>query len=197
METKNIILAAIGSLMAVFVVALIIFNINEANSSEDDSSTEIASDAPLHEQYTGLPEAKRFVKESGDEIVDRFNSGTGVIFLGFKECPWCQKTAPLINEAAQVEGANVYYVDIRQERENVTEAYQAIVSILSPHLPKDEEGNVRISTPDISIVKDGEIIWRFKTEAVTEAEMTPQTYWTEDRQARAIEQFKDEMRKLQ
>ena len=196
METKNIILAVLGSVVAVFVVALIVFNINETKKSENDSPEGVSSYAPLHEQYPNLPEENRFVQESAGDIVDRFTTGTGVIFLGFKECPWCQKTAPLINQAAEAENETIYYVDIREERENMTAEYQDIVSILSPHLPKNEEGSVRISTPDISIVKDGEIIWRFKMESVSDAEKTPDTYWTGERQAQAIKQFKQKMQEL-
>lgn len=196
METKNIIFAVIGSALALFVVALIIFNINESKKNTEDMAPEMSTNAPFHEQYPGLPEDNKFVLQSGDEIIDRFHNGTGVIFLGFKECPWCQKTAPLINKAATAEDVKVYYTDIRQQRENYTETYQEIVSILTPYLPKDEEGAVRISTPDISIVKNGEIVWRFKLETVPDEEKTPEKYWTEERQAKAIEEFKEAMKKL-
>ncbi len=195
METKNIVLAVAGVLVVAFFIALIAYNLDDSVSETEDSS--LMNDLGMHEAYPELPEDNQFIEESGDEIVSRFSSGSGVIFLGFKECPWCQRTAPLINQAAESEDVPIYYLDIRQERENESLAYQEIVRILSPHLPKDEEGGVRISTPDISIVKDGEILWRYELDAVTEAEQTPETYWTEEREERAITQFKEEMNALQ
>ncbi len=117
--------------------------------------------------------------------------------LGFKECPWCQKAAPLLNEAAELEGVSVYYLDIRQERENNGPNYRELTTILSPYLQKDENGIPKITTPDISFVKNGEIIWRYEIESTIEAERTPDTYWTEARKERALASFREQFKKLQ
>ena len=194
METKNIVLMTIGVLFAGFVIALIAFNVNEAKESE--KSVDAVEDLAMHEQYEGLPEDNRFIEESGSQIVDLFENGTGIILLGFKECPWCQKTVPLLNQAAETEDQSVHYLDIREERSNNTHLYRELITILEPYLKKDENGTPTISTPDISYVKDGEIVWRFELDPVTEAEKTPETYWTDERQERAITTFRENMQKL-
>lgn len=193
MENKNSIIMGIGLIFASFVVALAIFNINDYNAENDLTITQ---NLKMHEQYAGLPEDNRFIEETGSQIVNRFENGSGVIFLGFKECPWCQKAAPLINEAAEAEDTVVYYLDIQQERDASPLIYQELIGILSPHLKKDEDGAPVVSTPDISIVKDGEMVWRYELEAMTEDERTPETYWTIERQERAVADFREEMRKL-
>lgn len=196
MEIKNIILTIVGILLAGFVIALIIFNVNESNSTESEISSDVSTNAPLHEQYPGLPENNQFVKESNTEIVDRFTTGTGIIFLGFNQCEWCQTTAPLLNEAAAAEDMSVYYLDINQERENMTPQYNEIITILAPYLKSGNDGSVRISTPDISYVKNGQIVWRNELEDVPATEQTPDTYWTTERQERAVAQYREKIQLL-
>lgn len=151
----------------------------------------------MHEQFPGLPENNRYIIESADQIMDRFESGTGIIFLGFKECPWCQKMAPILNEAAETGGATIYYLDIKTLRDNDPTTYQKLISsYLSPYLPKNDSGQPQISTPDISFVKNGEIIWRYEMDAITDAERTPDAYWTDARRERALQRFDDKIKEL-
>ncbi len=150
----------------------------------------------MHQQFPDLPESNRFVTESADQIMDRFESGTGIIFLGFKECPWCQKMAPIINEAAETGGATIYYLDIKRLSEDDSIAYRTLVSNLTPYLPKNANGQPHISTPDISFVRDGEIIWRYEMDTTTEAERTPDAYWTEARKVRTLQRFLGQIEKL-
>ena len=184
MEIKQKLLVAVGVIVIGFFIALAVFNVNES----------FAPAAPT--TYTGLPKDNRFIEESGSGIVRRFEDGTGIIFLGSTSCPWCQKAAPLLNEAAEAENISVHHLDIRKERENQPAIYSRIISILTPYLPKDENGLPTISTPDISFVKDGEIIWRYEVEETEEYERTPETYWTKERQDRAIARFKEEIARL-
>lgn len=194
METKNIVLTTIGVLFAGFVIALIAFNVNEAKESEKSADT--VENLTMHEQYSGLPEDNRFVEEPGSQIIDTFENGTGIILLGFKECPWCQKTVPLLNQAAEAEDLSVHYLDIREERSSNSYLYRELIAILEPYLKKDENGTPTISTPDISYVKDGEIVWRFEMEETTIEELTPDTYWTEERKERALADFRENMQLL-
>lgn len=163
--------------------------VSEAVSTPEDMQM-------LHEAYSGLPPEHKVVSEPASAIIQRFESGTGIIFLGFKECPWCQKYLPILNNAAVAEAVPIHYLDIRQERDNNPSEYQQIISILSPHLSKDANGQPRISTPDVSIVKDGEIIWRYEMDAITDAERTPEVYWTAERQQRALSELRSEMKAL-
>lgn len=185
------ILAIVG-LVAVILGVLWWFGGNR----EVEPLRDVTEPAPLTEEYPGLPEGHTFVRESGGEIVERFRSGDGIIFLGFKECPWCQKLAPILNEAAMLEEENIYYYDIRSEREGDTDTYQELVSILEPYLAKDENGESRIYVPDVSFVKGGEIVWRFEMGATGEEERTPDTYWTHERREQAVETFREQIQNL-
>lgn len=188
-----------GAIIAVTVVAIgaavALWQPGDETPATNDTR-QTSQQASMHEEYPELPEDNRFVKESAADTIRRYEEGSGVVFLGFKECPWCQEVAPIIDEAAEAEEVDIYYLDIRAAREDDTTEYQELLAILAPHLPKDESGNARISVPDISFVKDGDIFWRFEMEATTEDERTAEAYWTDERKERAIQRFRDQMKNL-
>lgn len=175
----------LGTLLVVFGGLFIYSNLTKVDSSD------------LRSQYPNLATNHVFKEFSGQEIVDTLNNGTGVVFLGFKECPWCQKLAPLADEAARAAGLDeVMYLDIRKSRQDNDDTYQQLVDRLSDYLEKDEDGEPRVYVPDVSVVKDGEIVGRFEQEDAPQSESTPDTFWTDARQTRAIQQLTTHMEKI-
>ncbi len=156
-------------------------------------STTILSDAAKFKQhYSQAADDNRFTYVSPDEIKQIFEHGSGLVFLGFKECPWCQKLAPMIDEAVKAEGlTKVYYMDIRQARANNDEIYQMLVDKLKGHLAKDGSGSPRIFVPDVTALRDGKIVGRFLPEtSIDDKGLTPDEYWTTERRADAIKQLR-------
>lgn len=91
----------------------------------------------------------------------------------------------------------IYYLDIRQVRQDNNADYQALVDHLSEYLSKDEAGNPRIFVHDVTAVRDGEIVDRFVQEPSDEEVLTPETYWTPERRERGIEHIEQMIRQLQ
>ena len=120
-----------------------------------------------------------FVYRSVDQIINILEKGTGVVYLGFPECPWCQAYVPYVEEVAKKVGIDkVYYFNIKEDRKNNTEEYQKIVKILDVYLPNDDEGNKRIYVPAIIIVQNGKIIeFDDETSKDTKGYKTPEEYW--------------------
>lgn len=135
------------------------------------------------EEYTGVPVDNVFKIKTLKESLDVLESGTGVIFLGFPECPWCQAYAPMLNDLAKEYGiSEIYYTNIKDERENDTENYKLMVDVLSDYLQEDEEGNKRIYVPETVFVIDGAIIGSdHETSKETLGYENPEEYWTEKR----------------
>lgn len=135
------------------------------------------------DEYTTVSEDNLFVYKTSSEIVDILENGTGVVFLGFPECPWCQAYAPYLNDSAKEAGAEeIYYLNIRSIRENNTNDYKKIVELLGDSLLYDEEGKHRVFVPDITIVKDGVVIGHNnETSVVSDEDGTPKEYWTEEK----------------
>jgi len=124
-----------------------------------------------------------FVYRNADETADILENGRGIVFIGFKECPWCQLYAVFLHDAALETGIDkIFYCDIREDRESNTESYRRIADILGGRLQYDDEGRPRVYVPDVSIVSRGRIIARdFETSKETLGYNTPQEYWNDER----------------
>ena len=141
--------------------------------------------AYFSEKYTEVPMDNVFKIKTLEESLNVLGSGTGIIFFGFPECPWCQAYAPMLNDLAKEYGiSEIYYTNIKAERENDTENYQSMVNLLSDYLQEDEEGNKRIYVPETVFVIEGEIIGSdHETSKDTLGYEKPEEYWTEKRVA--------------
>lgn len=110
-----------------------------------------------------------------EEIYDVLE-GTGVIYLGYPECPWCRNLVPtLIESAKKVNIDKIYYMNMHDERNKLvlnddgeieteqkgSEGYNTLVEKIKDVLPVYEGLNddsiKRIYVPFVIFVKDGEI----------------------------------------
>ena len=132
-------------------------------------------------EYTTVTDDNYFVYRNIDEIIKILEHGTGVVYLGFPECPWCQAYVPMLNEVADIEGLEkIYYYNIYEDRKNNTDSYQKIVNIIGDYLQYDDEGNKRIYVPAVIVVSEGEIIgFDDETAYDTKGFDKPEEYWTE------------------
>jgi predicted bacteriocin transport accessory protein len=124
-----------------------------------------------------------FVYRNAGETADILAKGRGVVFIGYKECPWCQQYAVFLHDVArEMEVEKIYYCDIKEDRESNSENYRKIVDIFSGRLQYDDEGHPRVYVPDAAIVSRGRIITHdFETSKETLGYDTPQTYWNDER----------------
>ena len=168
--------------------------ISIGNSTNKGQTNQVIEDKFIS-QYPKVTSGHKFVYAEPAEILDIIDGGDGVVFLGFPECPWCQQLAPIIQEAAQSENIDkIYYLNIKESRANNDEVYQKLVTKLQDYLPKDDDGNPRISVPDVTAYRGGQIVGRFEQEATNDGEqVTPDTYWTNERKDRAVEQLREMM----
>lgn len=135
------------------------------------------------DQYSLVESDNVFVFKTAEETKKILENGTGVVFLGFPECPWCQAYAKLLNDIAKEKGIKeVYYYNIHDDRENETDAYKKFVEILSDYLQYDNVGEKRIYVPNTTFVVEGEIVGNdWETSKDTLELKDPEDYWTEER----------------
>lgn len=136
----------------------------------------------LADEYTTLTEDNIYVYKTSKEIIKILEHGTGIIFLGFPECPWCQAYAPMLNDIADTEGLEkISYYNIRQDREENNATYQKLVELLSEYLQNyDDEGNKRIYVPAVVAVSEGKIVgFDDETSYDTKGFDNPEDYWTD------------------
>lgn len=125
---------------------------------------------------------------NSDEIIDVINNGTGIIYLGFPECPWCRTAVPVLLDVAKDNKIDkIYYLNIKDERDSYviedgkltlalnddgeeikgTEGYFKLLDALKDNLSdyiisyEDktyEVGEKRIYAPSVIFVKDGKVL---------------------------------------
>lgn len=189
---KNTTIGLIVIVCLIITVSWVIISID--NSTNKEQTNQLIEDKFIS-QYPKATSGHKFVYAEPTEILDIIDGGDGVVFLGFPECPWCQQLVPIIQEAAQSEKIDkIYYLNIKESRANNDEVYQKLVTKLQDYLPKDDNGNPRISVPDVTVYRGGQIVGRFEQEASTDGEqVTPDSYWTSERKDRAVEQLREMM----
>lgn len=206
-------------LAAIIIIVLAVMVFLSLNSKDEEvvvnemselgvEGVESAEDAPLElesaqvsdlvAEYPGLSDDTAIVRVTSEEALATLNSGTGVVMLGFPACPWCQGLMPVLDQASKNAGLErIEYVDIRQSRQDEDEAYQNLVARLGEFLPMGDDGSPRIFVPDMTVVKDGQVIYRYRSESDLPAdERTPDTYWTEERTERVTRELESELAKI-
>ena len=163
----------------ILLIIPIIFAILLTGCTKEEKQTDAKKFA---EEYTQVTDDNYFVYRTSEEIIKILDNGTGVVYLGFPECPWCQSYVKMLNEVADIEGLEkIYYLNILEDRKNNTEDYQKIVDILKEYLQYDDEGNKRIYVPAVIVVSKGEIVgFNDETSYDTKGLEKPEDYWNEE-----------------
>jgi len=123
-----------------------------------------------------IPEDNNIKYASFDEIMEVLDSGTGVIYFGFPECPWCRNAVPvLIDAAKEMEIDTIYYFNAHEMRdvkelkndEIITtkegskeyyELVEAMDEVLEPYEGLEDESIKRLYFPTMVFVMGGKIV---------------------------------------
>ena len=117
-----------------------------------------------------------------EDAVKFLKEGTGVIYFGFPQCPWCRSLVPYLEEIGKDYGVEkIYYLNIREIRDTYkvenkkavvdqkgTDSYYELLDLLDEYLTKftitDENGKKydtgvkRLYAPTTVVVKKGKIV---------------------------------------
>lgn len=187
MKKKRImILVSVIILFMIGVVSLVLFLRKDKKTASDMEK--------FSAEYHEVAKNNVFVYRNIDEIINILEKGTGIVYLGFPECKWCQRYTKYLNEVAIDMGiSKIYYYNIREDRKLNTENYQKIVSILENYLQNDEEGNKCIYVPSVIALKKGEIVgFDDETAWDTKGFETPDEYWNTDE----VKDLKEKLEKM-
>jgi thiol-disulfide isomerase/thioredoxin len=125
-----------------------------------------------------IPPKNKFVYTDGKNAVNLLASGSGVLYMGFPECPWCRTLLPVLIAAIDESGykGNVYYYNGLDDRDALSlsgdgaivieekgeQAYHDLVNMLydylTPYKGLDDESIKRIYFPTTVFFKDGTIV---------------------------------------
>ena len=89
------------------------------NNSSDDALT-------FSKEYD-ITSDNVYVYKSINEIINILKHGSGVVYLGFPECPWCKAYVPMLNDVAKSVGVEkIYYLNNFQLLFFQNQSYQKV-----------------------------------------------------------------------
>ena len=169
--------------IGIFIIAAVaIAGVIFLDDDKGEKNNHISEHEKFSKEYEELTEDNVYTYKSMNEVIKILEHGTGVVYLGFPECPWCQRYVVYLNEVAKAEELeDIYYYKIKEAREKNTEGYQKLVALLEENLQYDKEGNRRIYAPSIIAVKNGKIVgFDDETAYDTKGFKEPEEYWTKE-----------------
>ncbi len=178
MKNKKLLLSGVLLVLVVLGIGgFLLFGNKDKNP--DDKNTDALK---FKEEYTKVEDDNIFVYRSVSEIIKILENGTGIVYLGFPECPWCQAYVPYLNEVAKSYNVSkIYYYNILNDRKENTDDYKKILELLGEYAEYDDEGNKRIYAPTVIFVNDGEIVgMNSETAKDTNGKEKPEDYWTKE-----------------
>ena len=159
-----------------------------------------------------IPTDNNIVYADYDQVFDALD-GTGVIYFGFPECPWCRNAVPVLLKAAKEVGIDkIYYLNNREDRDTkvlkdgkvVTEKegssnYNKLLEKLgdqaSVYEGLNDDSIKRLYYPTVVFVRNGEIIDYI--EGTVGSQTDPYTPLN-DKQAKELkDKYRSAMSKLQ
>ena len=158
------------------------------SASESEADTLAQERAALAEEYEALDENSLFYAGTQETLEKLLEHGTGVIFLSFPECLWCQGYIGQLNDVLSEAGIEkAMYYNILKDRQEMNDWYRSIASYIEEQdetiLGWTNEGDPMLYVPLVLFVENGQIIgWDNETSMeVTSDTNTPETYWTEEK----------------
>lgn len=171
-----------NQIIIVSIIGIILLGIGGYFLLQKNSSNSITDAEKFASEYKEVDENNVFVYRDVDEIIQIMEHGTGVVYLGYPECPWCQSYVKYLNEVALEVGIErIYYCNTKQLKEQNMDKYYELIQLLHGHLQYTEEGEEWIYVPNVSFHIDGEIIGvDHETSKDTHGFQNPKDYWTDE-----------------
>lgn len=190
MEKKNKIILLVTILLTLCVIGLVVYTvINNKNKEASDAVRFRNEYMELNDKVSasGIANVNVAISESNTvkyltekEVVELLEDGTGIIYFGFSECPWCRNLVPILTDLAEEKNETIYYLNILDIRSTFeikdgkinkikdgSKYYYEILELLEDELEDfyltDEAGNKydteekRLYAPTLVSVQDGEI----------------------------------------
>ena len=131
-------------------------------------------------EYTLLNDENIYVFKNIDEIINIMNNKTGIILFCNPSSNWCQHYLKVIDNIAKSNNIKeIYYNDIKEDRNNNSLKYQKIVSKLYDYLDTDDTNNKRLNMPYLLFIKNGNVVAYDNRFSMVSSEITAEEYWND------------------
>lgn len=158
-----------------------------------------------------IPSDNSIVYADYEQIFDILD-GTGVIYFGYPECPWCRNAVPVLIEAAkEAEVDQIYYLNNNEDRDTKTlkdgkvvtekegtDNYNKLLEKLgdkaSTYEGLEDNSIKRLYFPTLVVVKNGEITDYI--EGTVDSQKDPQKPLNEKQKKELKDKYTKTMKKL-
>ena len=172
MKKKIVILFFLTILIVIF--GLMFFKENKFKKEYESLNGEKTSNGKKY-MKVNIPKDNPIVYSNYEEIF-KVLDGTGIIYFGFPQCPWCRNAVPVLLESAIENGIDkIYYLNNLEDRDILSlkdgkvvtekeakEDYKKLLKKLGDNASiyegLEDEGIKRIYYPAVVFVKNGKII---------------------------------------
>lgn len=115
-------------------------------------------------EYNGLKAFDhQFVGVGVEEIFNALdNKGSGIFYLGYETCPFCNETIALVNEVAKETNQTIYYVNVYALEPDFLGQYDKFLEVFDNYLLENDAGEKALYTPLYIFIYNGEIV-KFET----------------------------------
>jgi len=98
--------------LPLLLVAVLVFIVAACSPDEQESAVFVNNFDPSDMSTYYIEGEHSFYDVSMYEVLnlrylENFN---GILYFGFPSCPWCQAAVPVIHDAAQAAGVNIFYI---------------------------------------------------------------------------------------
>ncbi len=153
-----------GMVLIAIAVCLAAFAVVYSFKGKVDKAAQQVQSLRFSKEYPEVSKENSFQYITIEDTLEIINRGTGIIYFGFQECPWCQVYVPILDEVIREKNVDkVYYYNPKDIRENNTKEYQRIITLLGKYMNDDKEGNKRLYVPHIFAIRDGKVLGEIKT----------------------------------
>ena len=173
-----------------FVIAIAVLGTIVIYKHFDKQQVDNKSVTKFSDEYTLVDKNNVFVYSNIDEVANMLENGTGIVFMAFPECPWCQYYAKYLNEVARENNIKeIYYLNIKHDRQISSNKYSKITKLLGNYLYSDDSGDSKVFAPNLTFAKNGKIIANDNETAITEGKVKVEDYWNQEK----INEFKEKI----
>lgn len=126
---------------------------SSVDAIEYNNSVEISAQKADMSGYVLLEDKNHvFLETSAGEINRLFSEkGSAVVYLGYTNCPWCNRALPILNDIAKESKISIYYLDVYGDK---TEGIDEMINVhLAPALGSDG-----LYVPFVMAIKDGVVV---------------------------------------
>lgn len=172
------------------IIGMMLFTGCSSNQTSVVSSIQTEETTVLSDEYEQLDEENALEVIAKEDLKDFIEHGTGILFLGYPACPWCQSYLPILDAVLKAEETTAYYYNIREDKDNDRDFYNEVAQLLIDKnatnqddiVQYDNDGKMVIYMPLTLFIEHGGIKqYNGETNTLDSDEIAPEDYWTDEK----------------